>query len=373
MRYVDAPEPELPAPDWVKVRVRYAGICGSDINLVLLHDSPSASPYASFPFTIGHEAVGEIAAVGPSVRDLRPGERVVVDPILACAARGFTNPCPACARGDYSLCERRTEGIISPGLIIGACRDTGGSWSSHFVAHQSQVVRVPDGVDDLDAALVDPFSSALHAIMRNPPRRGDTALVIGAGVIGLCAIAALRALDYGCRVVALAKHGFQADLAARFGADEVIPLKGGAYYDDVARALGGRLLRPIFGRPVVQGGADVVYECVGRDRAIDDALRFARTGGKVVLIGLAAIPRGVDWTPIWMNELEVKGSFACSTEEFRGRRFRTYEVALELMRERRVDLSPLVTHKFPLDRYREAIATAAGKRRAKAIKVLLQP
>jgi threonine dehydrogenase-like Zn-dependent dehydrogenase len=374
LQFRDVPEPDLPGPDWVRVRVTMGGICGSDLNLITLHDTPTASVYTSFPFTIGHETVGRVAEVGPRVAGLRPGQRVVVDPVLSCAARGFDTPCPACQRGDLSLCHRRTEGRLSPGLLIGGCRDTSGSWSPYLVAHESQVTPLPDDVADEDAVLVDPFACALHAVLRNPPPEGGTALVIGAGVVGLCVVAALRALDLPARIVALARHGFQADLAERFGAHDVVLVgSDDAYYEDVARLSGGRVLRPILGRPVVHGGVPTVYECVGSDRSLDDALRFAAPSGRVVLLGLAGVTRRVDWTPIWLNELQVVGSFICSTERYREQTLRTYDLAVRLLAARRVGLGRLVTHRFPLVKYREAIATALGKRRTRAIKVVLEP
>ncbi|CAH8244431.1 alcohol dehydrogenase catalytic domain-containing protein [Paenibacillus melissococcoides] len=288
-RYRDVPEPKLPDEEWVKVKVKYGGICGSDLNLIFLHDSPATSPFASFPFTIGHEVVGVIDEVGQKVSGIQRGERVIVDPILSCMARGFHEACPACRRGDLSLCERMASGHISPGLLIGGCRDTGGSWSPYLVAHHSQIFKVPATVSDRNAIMTDPFATALHAIMRDPPRDSDTVLVIGAGVIGICVIAALRALDYSNRIIVLAKHPFQMELARLYGASENFQLTNGSEcYEQLAQLLGAKVLPPLFGKPVIQGGADITYECVGRDRSIDDALRFTKSGGKVKLLGVVA-------------------------------------------------------------------------------------
>ncbi|WGU96121.1 alcohol dehydrogenase catalytic domain-containing protein [Paenibacillus dendritiformis] len=372
-RYRNVPEPKLPDEEWVRVKVKYGGICGSDLNLIFLHDSPATSPFASFPFTIGHEVVGVIDEVGQSVSGIQRGERVIVDPILSCMARGFHEPCPACRRGDLSLCERMASGPISPGLLIGACRDTGGSWSPYLVAHHSQIFKVPANVSDRNAIMTDPFATAIHAIMRDPPRENDTVLVIGAGVIGICVVAALRALGYSNRIIALAKHPFQMKMARLYGASEIFQLTSGSEcYEQLAQLLGAKVLTPLFGKPVIQGGADITYECVGRDRSIDDALRFTKSGGKVKLLGVASFPRGVDWTPIWLNELEIQGSFAVSTEKFGEKRPRTYALALDLMSSGKIDLAPLVTHQFPLDQYRQAIATASGKGKSKAMKVVFE-
>jgi threonine dehydrogenase-like Zn-dependent dehydrogenase len=267
-----------------------------------------------------------------------------------------------------------TMGDVSPGLLIGACRDTGGGWSTRLVAHHSQILTLPQEVSDLNAVMIDPFATALHGVMRDRPRDDETVLIIGAGVIGISVLAAIRSLGIHARVVVLVKHPFQAEMARRYGADEVVQLASQSDYNQqLADVLGARVLNPIFGSPVIHGGADVVYECVGKDQSINDALRFAKSKGKVNLLGVASIPRKVDWTPIWLNELDIKGSFACSTEEYRGERLRTYAVAIDLIRSGKVDLAPLVTHRFPLHQYREAIATAAGKGRTKAMKVIFEP
>ncbi|WP_096200545.1 zinc-dependent alcohol dehydrogenase [Bacillus sp. FJAT-45350] len=373
LRFRKVSTPSLPDENWVKVKVKYGGVCGSDINLICLNDSPTTSPFASFPFTIGHEVVGTIDEAGSMVENLNQGDRVVIDPVLSCISRGIEKICPACERGDYSLCNHMTDGKISPGLLIGACRDTGGSWSSHLVAHQSQIIRLPDEVDDSNGVLVEPFSCALHAVLRNPPKEGDTVFVIGAGVIGICVVAAIRALEIPCRIVVLVKHSFQADLAKSYGADEVIFLKGKQYIDDAAKVLNAKVLKPIYGESVIQGGADIVFECVGRKKSINDSLRFTRSGGKVVLLGLAGIIDGIDWTTVWLNELEVKGSFAYSTGVYQGKKMRTLEIAIELMRQGKVDLSQMITHRFPLEQYREAITMMMKKGNGSTIKVVLEP
>jgi L-iditol 2-dehydrogenase len=374
LKYRSVPDPNIPNEQWVKIQVKYGGICGSDINLISLHDSPTTSPFASFPFTIGHEVVGKVVEVGSKVRHIAVGDRVAVDPILSCMSRGIADPCPACLNGDFSLCERMTDGEVAPGLLIGACRDTGGSWSPQFVAHQSQVFKLPDEVDDLNGVMVEPFSCALHSVLRNPPRENDTVLVIGAGVIGICVIAAIRALKIPCRIVVLAKHNIQAELAAHYGADKIVRLsRKNNYYEETAESLNARLLKPIFGLPVVLGGADLVFECVGKNQSVNDALRFATSGGKVVLLGLAGIMDKIDWTTVWLNELDVKGSFAYSTEEYGGKKIRTLEIAIELMRLGKVDLSPLITHHFPLEKYQDALKTATKKGKGATMKVVFEP
>jgi threonine dehydrogenase-like Zn-dependent dehydrogenase len=370
LRYLDVPQPSLPHEDWVKIQVKMAGICGSDINLIRLHDSPATSPFVSFPFVIGHENLGIICEAGSAAKDFEVGERVVVDPLLTCATRGIAPPCKHCQQGEYSRCENFAKGNLSAGLIIGSCRDTGGGWGSHFVAHRSQVFRVPPEVTDENATLVDGLCSALHPVMRNFPSNKDAVLIVGGGLIGLCAIASLRALGSRARILALVKYGFQGDLARHYGADQVFQVeRGNDYYREIAEAVGATLYKPVLGKRVMMGGADWVFECVGSDASIDDALRFTRAGGTMVLVGLAAIPRGIDWTPIWLKELRVTGSSSSSTENYRGGSIRTYQLALDLMKEGRLDLSPLLTHRFRLEEYKKALEVLFHKERNQAVKV----
>jgi len=362
-------EPSLPGPEWVKVKTRYAGICGSDIGVVRLHDSPMLSVYSSFPFVMGHENYGLVSEAGVE-SGFTPGDRVVVDPVLPCSVRGVDPPCPRCQALEPQQCEHFTDGALQPGVILGGCASTGGTWSSHFLAHKSQIFPVPDSVSDENAALVDPFASALHPVARHFPDDGDTVLIVGCGIIGLAAIAALRGLDSRATIVVLARYPFQAELARGYGADEVILSdREGTYVQHLAQRLGGRVARPIIGAPVmVGGGADIVFDCVGSRTSIEDALRFARSGGTMVLVGAASTPGGLDWTPIWFKELTLAGTMCYGYEYVGDRPIRTYQLALDLITSGRVDLSPLLTHTFGLEDWRLALHTVMNKSRNRVVK-----
>jgi threonine dehydrogenase-like Zn-dependent dehydrogenase len=368
----DLPEPRLPAPDWVKVKVAMGGVCGSDLHLLLLEVSPSASVYASMPFVVGHENVGTVVESGRDA-GVAVGARVVIEPLLPCVTRGFADLCPACARGDYNVCSRFTEGALAPGITHGTCRDVGGSWGEVMVAHRSRLVPVPAAVSDEQAVMVEPLAIAVHAVARFVPDDARTVLVLGAGTIGLCAVAALRVLRPAARCLVMARYAHQAALARTLGASEVVmPLRGGPYRA-IADLTGARLLQPLLGPPVLTGGVDATVECVGSARSIDDALRLTRAGGTVVVVGLAALPRGVDWTPIWLRELRVLGTAYYAQERVGDRTVRSMELAMEMLASGRVDLRPLITHRFPLTEWRQAVAVALDKRRHHAVKVLLQP
>lgn len=357
IRYGEFPEPKLPGSKWVKIKTLMGGICGSDIGLIRLHDSPSTSPFASFPFVFGHENLGIIIEKGDEVEGFEVGDRVIADPVLSCHAREIDPPCNRCQDWEFSQCMNFTEGSISPGLMIGSCKDTGGSWGEYYVAHQFQLFKVPDKVSNENAILVDAFCSALHPVMRNFPKDSDIVLVIGAGSIGINVVSALRALGSKARIIVLARYKFQGDFAKHYGADEVIYTKGmnkWDLYSKIVEITGGKVLKAILGKPVVVGGADIVFECVGTDDSIDDALRLTKQGGKTVLVGLAGVTKKVDWTFVWFKELKVVGTNSSSGEIFRGEKKRGYKIALQLMEED-LDLSPLLTHTFKLEEYKKAI------------------
>ncbi len=370
LRLRDVPPPALPGASWCRLDVRYGGICGSDMHAVHLESSMAMMPLVSFPFVPGHEITGTVTELGSAVRDLKVGERVVVDPVLSCLPRGVTPACRSCQQGRSSLCESFTRGLLPPGISIGSCRATGGGWGESLVAHESQLLPLPDAVSDEQAVLLEPLAVALHAILRRLPADHESIIVAGAGSIGLCVIAALRGLGVKARIIALYRHGFQGDLARSLGADDVIQVRGQEHYRAVARTVGGQLHYPPMGKPVLVGGADIVYECVGTDSSVDDALRLTRSGGDVILVGLVGTPSKVDWTPIWLNEINLAGAFWASTETLAGRRQRTFQLAIDLVAQGKVNLSSLLTHRFRLQDYRKALAAVQAKGQSGVVKAV---
>ncbi len=359
---VDVPEPELVNENWVKVRTVYGGVCGSDINLIFLKDTPYTEPFITMPFTIGHENVGRVAEVGSSVGGFSPGDRVVCDPMLPCAARDIDTPCEPCSRGDFSQCLNMREGSLAPGFYAGFCGPCGGSWSEYFVAHESQLNRVPDSMTDEEALLLEAFTVPLHSVMRNMPGPGETALVYGCGAIGMLAVASLKALAPGCRVIVIARYGFQADIARGYGADEVIMQREVKdLYGEVASLSGAEVLKPMIGGRHLNGGPDMVLDCVGTRETLDDSLRMTRSGGRVVMIGLVNFARNLDWTPIWFKELSVSGSLCSASDTLDGRTRKTFDWATDLVESGAVPVGHLLTHLWELHEYEDMILTATSK------------
>lgn len=369
----DVPEPDLPGPDWVRVDTRLGGICGTDLGAIYLHTSPYYSPFSSFPFTFGHENVGTISELGLEVNDWKKGERVVVEPTLWCAPRGFAEEdwCEYCAEGKINSCQRYAEGKLAAGIMIGAASQTGGSWSSNFVAHKSQLYQLPESISDENALMLEPLACGLHAALRDFPADEETILIIGAGTIGLVTLAALRALGSKARILVSARYDFQAEAAKRLGADEV--LFGGDLYTQVEEQTGAQLLKPMIGKRVVLGGVDRVYECVGSDSTLDDAHRLARNGGTVIIVGVPGLAKGVDWTAIYSQELRVIAADRYShSEQFQGKSWRTFALAIDLISKGKVDLGWMVSRRYKIEDYAKALDELRNKGKHPIIKAVFE-
>jgi threonine dehydrogenase-like Zn-dependent dehydrogenase len=289
---------------------------------------------------------------------------VVLEPVLGCVARGIEPVCAACARGALGRCERIAFGEIEPGLQSGFCCDTGGGWSTLMVAHESQLHPVPAEMSDEAAVMVEPTACAIHGALRAGIGEGETVVVLGAGALGLLAIAAVRRLTPAGRVLAVAKHPHQRELARELGADVVV--EPGETARAVRRVTGslalgdGDIVR-------LTGGADHVVDCVGSEQSLADALRVVRPGGRITMLGMPGRVH-VDLTGLWQREIELVGAYAYGTEQLTsdGRR-RTFDLAFELVTT--ADLGRLVSARYPLARYDEAIEHAASAGRRGAVRV----
>jgi hopanoid-associated sugar epimerase len=368
----DVPEPKLIADDWTVVRTVLCGICGSDTKLVFIDaqmDNP-LSGFVSFPFIPGHEAVGVVEKIGPAVKRVRPGDRVALNPWLSCAPRGIEPVCSACARGHYYLCEHFADGRLSPALHNGNCRDAGGAFAPLFPAHESQLFRIPDDVAFEQAVVADPFSVSMHAVLKAPPAAGAKALVYGCGTLGLLAIGFLRAAFPETDVVAVARYPFQQELAEAMGARWVLP--SGSTADlvrNVAGITGERPIKPRYGPPWLHGGVDVIYDSVGSADTLAAGLRVARPLSRIVITGVSK-PKRFEWTPQYFKEIELVGSNAFGVEELEGHRKHAFEIFFDLLSAGRLALPPVVTHRFALEEYREALLVAHQKGRNRTVKAV---
>lgn len=328
---LDEQETDEIGPGQVLVKVGLGGICGSDLHY--FHEGGFGAVRIQEPITLGHEVAGTVAAVAPDVASLRVGDRVAINPSRPCKT------CRYCLEGLPNQClEMRYYGsAMRTPHSQGAFRDA-------LVCNAEQCFKVADGVPLSLAALAEPFSVTLHAVGLAGPLIGKRVLVSGCGPIGVLAIAAAR-LHGAAEVVATDVVDEPLAIAARMGAHETLhAARDGTW---VAR------------NSLDKGSFDVMLECSGNERALRDGLAVMRPRGVVVQLGMGgdvSLPQ----TLIVAKELTLRGSFRFHAE---------FGLAVRLINDRRVDLSPVITGTYPMRRALEAFAMASDRKRA--MKVLI--
>jgi len=365
---------QLPGTQWVRVRNVRAGISSDDVARVLLR-TEGGSAERALPRTrrtyLGREVCGEVTEVGSEVQFLRVGDRVAYQLDQCCATREIEPPCLHCAAGRYNLCENRYQ----PGP-----QAIGGGWGDEMIVHERQLFLVPDALSNEQAALLEPSATALHAVLRHAPQPRDNVLVIGAGTLGLLTIQAIRALSPHSSIIVEAEYPFQIEVANAMGASQVLSPGDGsagvAKYTQAKRYKRGR-------SELVIGGFDAVYDTIGTEGSVQNALRWVRGGGTIVLAGSHVSQLHLDLTPVWRQEIRVLGAYDHSTEYWPGNtvlagweaesggRVSTFQLAAALMRERKLTPERLVTHRFALADVRHAIRVASDVQEHKSLKVLL--
>jgi threonine dehydrogenase-like Zn-dependent dehydrogenase len=363
-RIEDVAEPPLPAAGWVRVQTTFSGLCGSDVKQILLNgsrDNPLTA-LVSFPHVLGHEVVG---------RRLDSGERVVLNPWLSCGPRGIDPPCVACRDGRYPWCRNFRSGDLPASIHLGNCAAAGGAHAERFAAHVSQLFAIPEGVGDEAAVLADPVSVSLRSVLLAPPPAGQPVLVYGSGTLAFAVIALVRFLFPDTEVWAATRPGARAELAARLGAHAVLSSVPDPLVAAVARRVGGAALVPWSGREWLQDGPAVVYDTIGSVETVETSLRLLATGGTLVISGVEP-PKRFEWTPLYFKELRVVGSNGFGVEEVRGVAKHAMEHYFDFALAG-FDLTPVITHRFPLERWDEAVLALKDSRRTGAVKVLLEP
>lgn len=321
---VEATRDPAPGPGEALVHVRAAGLCGTDFR-IWSGDRP-----VRYPLIMGHEFVGEVAAVGPGVDNVKPGEAVAVEPNYSCET------CPLCREGNRNLCLSRTAiGIdVDGGLAELACVPARCCWPA------------PAGLSLEQLLVTEPLAVVVRAANRGGVRAGESVAVLGVGTLGLLALQVLRAR--GARVLAVSRSDRWFSLARELGAEAVHSLVAGS---------GAEAARRFSGRE----GVDLVIETAGTPEAVTEAVELTRPGGRVVLTGLPHEPSEVHFFWVVRRELTILGSMIYRDE---------FPEAMRLLRTGVVKAGPLVTHRFGLDAAAEAFA---AHRSPAAIKVAVIP
>jgi L-iditol 2-dehydrogenase len=305
----DLPQP-VPGPDEVLVRVAACGICGSDV-----HGYDGSSGRRIPPVVMGHEAAGRVAAIGPGVTGLSEGDRVTFDSTIYCG------DCPYCARGQVNLCDRRR--------VLGvSCDDyrCAGAFAEFVIVPARIVFRLPDQLSFTEAAMLEAVSVALHAVALSKISPGDTALVLGSGMIGLLTLQALRVA--GCsRVFVADVDGSRLELAETVGATQTLRLSGAELVTEVMRLTDGT-------------GVDVAVEAVGIDPTVRSAVECARKGGTVSLVGNVTAEVTLLLQRAVTRQLRLQGCCASAGE---------YPEAIRLVAGGEIQVRPLITAIAPLE------------------------
>jgi threonine dehydrogenase-like Zn-dependent dehydrogenase len=233
---------------------------------------------------------------------------------------------------------------------------------------------VPDNVPNDVAVLAEPFAVGIHAVAPHLPPDNDTVLVIGAGIIALSVIAAIRAFGSRCRIIAACKYQFQADAATRLGADEILLERNPKeLYAKVAELTSGKLYKPALGRRILYGnhGPDTIFDCVGTEETIANSLHLVRCNGTVVIVGVSfGVTKKVDWYLTISKELAVFGAMCYGKDQYQGELVPTFDLALQFLAQDPDRYAGLVTHRFPIEKYKEAIKVHERKGKQKAIKIV---
>jgi threonine dehydrogenase-like Zn-dependent dehydrogenase len=372
----------LPGPEWVRLDVILAGICGTDIGNLSYSASPAMEPFGSFPAVLGHEILARVTEVGAGAQ-MQVGQRVTIDPFVHCQVRGHARTawCRSCQVGLHATCEMAGEDgptlvdgrPFAPGTIQGYHRSLPGGWSQEVIAHRSQLFAVDDVLGDRAAALMEPLAIAMHAVLNTPiVDPGAPVLVLGSGPIALATIWALRATGFQGEIVGQIKRDHEARMARSLGVSDIVTP------GDEARQImidtGASAYMPLVGDEVYAGGGfPLIFDCVGSKQTLSQSLRYASPRARLVMLGCAAEIKKLDLTFVWARELAVKGFTGYGLESFRGERRHTFEITHDLLVETGAPVDDLVTHVFPLDEVRQALSVAGNRRKWNSVKVLLQP
>lgn len=332
LELLEVPEPPI-GPEDVLVRVEYCGICGSDV-----HGLDGSTGRRRPPLIMGHEASGRIAQLGPAVEGYQVGQPVTFDSTIWCGQ------CLPCRKGLWNLCDqRRVLGV--------SCEEyrQDGAFAEYVAVPQRILYPLPEGVSFAQAALAEPLAVAIHAIRQIPIDIGDTAVVVGAGMIGLLAIQVLRLV--GCsRIWAVDVDPLRLELAGQLGAQEAFPADRLDLLAELRHRTQGR-------------GADVVVEAVGLPATVALAVQMVRKGGAVSLVGNLSAQVQLPLQRVVTGQIRLQGSCASCGE---------YPAGLQMLAQRQIQVDPLISAIAPLEEGPKWF-DRLYRREPGLLKVLLQP
>ena len=321
----------VPGPDEVKIVVKAAGICGSDLHT---YDGTIKIPLNP-PVIMGHEFSGIVAEIGKHVKNAKTGDRVTSETTYSSCGT-----CVYCRTGNYNLCSSR--------LTIGYW--VNGGFSKYCVVPERIVHRLPENIDFVTGALSEPLACCVHGVLeRTTISMGDLAVVTGPGTIGLLSLQLIKASGGRVIILGLAKDEHRLNLAQELGADRTVNVEKEDPYEVIHQMTDGI-------------GADVVVECSGSRAAADLGFELVKKRGKYTQIGVFGGPIEIDFEKIIWKELELRGTFSHN--------WTTWEKTLKLMSQGKVNLKPLVSDIMPISKWEEAFKKQEQK---EGLKIILTP
>lgn len=340
IRVEDVPEPET-TPGNVKIKVKWCGICGSDIHEYL--DGPIAIPTTEVhpisgkkaPVILGHELSGEVVEVGEGVTKFTVGDRVVLEPLVMCGE------CPACLEGQYNLCEN----IGFHGLC-----GTGGGFSEYTTYPERFIHKIPDSISYEKASLIEPFAVAIHSLKVGNFSIGDTAVVIGAGPIGLATIETLKTAGASI-VIAVQRKSMRQEYAKISGADFVLDPDHVDVAEEVKKILGE--------------GADIAFEVSGTKSGFIAGLKSLKYAGTFVITSIWNDEVSFNLNDLVYSEVNIVGTISSK---------RNFPAAIALMADKRIQAEGYITKKILLDNIiEEGFYELIGSNKKKQIKIIVTP
>lgn len=296
---------ERPVPEagQVSIRMMRLGICGSDI-----HVYHGEHPFTSYPVTQGHEVSGVIDALGPGVENFQVGQKVTVQPQVVCGK------CHPCRHGKYNLCEElKVMGFQTTGMA-----------SEYFVVDAEKVLALPEEMSFDEGAMLEPLAVAVHAVRRFGDIEGKDVAILGAGPIGNLVAQTARGLG-ARRVLITDVSDYRLELAKECGVDIAINTRNNDF---------GKALVDAFG----PDKADVIYDCAANDITMGQAIKYARKGSTIILVGVYAGMAKVDLAVLNDHELDLNTTMMYRQEDF--------EAAIQLVKEGKIHLQPLMSKHF---------------------------
>jgi threonine dehydrogenase-like Zn-dependent dehydrogenase len=316
--------------------------------------APAALPGYQRIF-LGHETVGEVIEIGKEVRGLSVGDRVVMDTRFhgpTCLSQEIEPLCRNCKQGNYTLCENAS--------ICSAPSGIGGGWSDSFIAHEKELYAVPDALSDEQAMMIEPLSIGCRASLRRIVNSNEKVLIVGGGIVGLNTLQCLRAIYPQSNITISVRYNHQASIANRLGADQI--LQNVDLFEATARMTGAKLYKGLLNNYMPLGGFDVIYDCIGTAQSLEVSLRCARAKGTVILVGISLSSLKLDLTPVWFQEVDLIGVCGHGREALKGESRHTYTRVIDLLKQHKLTIDELITHRYPLHDWRQAISTAKNRK-----------